>query len=354
MTNLATRWRPERFEEVVGQEQVTKILRRSVERQRLATAYLLQGSRGTGKTTTARILARAIMCQEPEAGEPCRSCGPCEATPGAGRGYVEMDAASNRSTVDMRNLEASLKEEAATTGGRAYIVDEVHMLTPGARTALQELIESEPAETTLILCTTEAHELPETLRTRCQEHRFRRLRNADVTAHLAKVCKAEGIAADRKALELIGHAADGGMRDALQLLEQATNASQEGVDQETVHRMLGGHIRQTITSLTRHLLAGNERDAVIAAQAATGEGAEPRQIHDETTARLNDALAIAWGQREAEDLPQTVRAALRNANWRRTADILWEWSSRRPATDARGLGQIEQAIAAVCARNHGT
>ncbi len=353
MTGLADRWRPQQFSQVVGQEHVTRILRNATTQSRLAKAYLLEGTRGTGKTTTARILARSVMCHDAQQGEPCLSCDHCSTPEGAPGAHVEIDAASNRNADDVRSLKTAIEEDAIIAGPRAYIVDEAHMMTPTARGLLQQIIEDRSGGATIILCTTEAHQIPEGLRSRCQQHSFHRLNNRAVADHLAHICDQEAIAHQPDALMLIAHAADGGMRDALQTLEHVITSSQGQVTTDAVNQVLGSHIRQTILSLARHLLAGNETEAANALKAAHAEGAEPRIIHRETAARLADGLAISWGHQRGEQLPQTVVAALRGANWERTAQVLWEWSHRRPPADEHGTAALENAVNHICAPGRG-
>lgn len=348
--DLTSKWRPSKFEDVVGQDQATRILKEAARRGRWEGAYLLQGSRGTGKTTCARILAQATRCTNIDEGEPCGTCQTCEQPDGVTKGWLELDAASNRTTESAREIREMIEETVAEGQGCTYVIDEAHMLTAGARTIVQDLIEDEKPKVTLILCTTEAHEIPESLRTRCQEHRFRRLRNAEIAAHLRRICESEGYPADEGALGLIAHGAEGGMRDAIRILEHVATVDGGTISAETVGAVLGTHLRQTILGMTRHLLAGNETGAIIGARMALEEGAEPRQVHREATARLIEALGVAWDLKAADDIPQTSRAALRNTNWRTAGQMLWRWAEERPRADEGGGSALERTIAKICER----
>jgi DNA polymerase-3 subunit gamma/tau len=218
---LYRKWRPVTFAETVGQEHIAKTLLSQLQNNRLAHAYLFTGSRGTGKTTYAKILARAVNCERPVGGEPCNACPTCAGIlNGSIPDVAEIDAASHSGVDNIR----ALRDEAAYTPVaaryRVYIIDEVHMLSTGAFNALLKTLEEPPPHVLFILATTETHKIPVTIASRCQRFAFRRISETDISAALERVCAHEGITIEPDALKLLSHMADGALRDALSLLEQ--------------------------------------------------------------------------------------------------------------------------------------
>ena len=220
-TALYRKWRPSNFDEVKGQDHIVTTLRNQIKNDRIGHAYLFCGTRGTGKTSVAKILAKAVNCSHPVDGNPCGECEVCRAVAaGASMNVIEIDAASNNGVDNIREI----KEEVAypPTQGRfkVYIIDEVHMLSIGAFNALLKTLEEPPAYVIFILATTEAHKIPITILSRCQRYDFRRISIETISDRLSELMDAEGITADGKALRYVAKAADGSMRDALSLLDQ--------------------------------------------------------------------------------------------------------------------------------------
>lgn len=216
------KYRPQNFHELVGQSVVSEILLEALKQGRLSHAYLFSGPRGTGKTSTARLIAKAIQCENPkESGEPCEGCQICLLN---ARNelvdLVEIDAASNRGIDEIRDLKEKIRFSPTMAKNKVYIIDEVHMLTKEAFNALLKSLEEPPSHVTFILATTELHKIPATILSRCQRYDFKRLAQEDIVKQLDKIVKAEGLKAEEEALQLIAGAAHGGMRDALSLLEQ--------------------------------------------------------------------------------------------------------------------------------------
>ena len=209
------KWRPQTLAEVVGQEPVTRTLARALQTGRVAHAYLFCGPRGTGKTSTARILAKAINCLESKNGEPCNACAMCQAVnEGRALDLMEIDGASNRNLDDVRDLREKVNFAPNSARYKVYIIDEVHMLTPPAFNALLKTLEEPPPHAIFVLATTEPHQVLPTIISRCQRFDFRRLTQADVVGKLQDICRQEGIQADSSALGLIAKAATGSLRDA--------------------------------------------------------------------------------------------------------------------------------------------
>ena len=343
--NLALRWRPGRFSDIAGQPHVTTILQRAVQQNRLASAYVLTGSRGTGKTSTARILAKAATCYDQCNGDPCGTCEHCLAS--ESERVQEIDAASRRTTAEMRAFVNDAQESPATTP-RFYLIDETHMLTSQAQDILRREIERAAPGLTFILCTTEPDSLDANLTARCQPHHFRRLRNLDVTKRLAEICQYEAIECDEAAMRLIAHAASGSMRDAVIMLDQLATATADHITRDAVSNAIGDHFRQTTLVMIRHLIDGDAERAVEALSRAADDGAEPNQIHRQGQICLQQALIAAWQLPAIADLPQTKRAALQDTDWRRVIQVQRIWNRNRPYAEERDTSRLERAIAAAC------
>ena len=216
------KWRPRTLAEVVGQGPVTKTIRQAVAQGRVAHAYLFCGPRGTGKTSTARILAKAVNCLAPREGEPDNECAICQAiNEGRALDLIEIDAASNRGIDDIRELSDKIRFSPGEARYKVYIIDEVHMLTEAAFNALLKTLEEPPAHAIFVLATTESHKVPPTVISRCQRFDFRRIPLEVMVEKLRELCRGEGIEAQGEALALIARTARGSLRDAENLLEQA-------------------------------------------------------------------------------------------------------------------------------------
>ena len=225
---LYRKWRPRTFSEVYGQGPVTAALKNEVKSGRLAHAYLFTGSRGTGKTTCAKILAKAVNCLHPVDGDPCNECDVCRGIDsGAVMDVAEIDAASNNGVDNIRDLREEVNFTPAVARFRVYIIDEVHMLSAGAFNALLKTLEEPPAHVIFILATTEVHKLPATILSRCQRFDFRRIPPADIAARLHEVAEREGVTLDEEAGLLLARLADGALRDALSLLDQCLSRSKD-------------------------------------------------------------------------------------------------------------------------------
>ncbi len=237
---LARTWRPQTFEAVVGQDHVTRTLKNAITHDRVAHAYCFCGARGVGKTTTARILAKALNCEKGPTPTPCNSCGNCnEITTGISPDVVEIDGATYTGIDDVRELQERLQYVPAKSRCKLYIIDEVHMLSKHAFNALLKTLEEPPPHVRFVFATTEPHRIPDTILSRCQRFDFRQLTPAEVAAQLERICAEEGFTVPAEGVGLIARAAEGSMRDALSLLDQLVSLSGPEIEADDVAVLLG-------------------------------------------------------------------------------------------------------------------
>ncbi len=276
---LYRKWRPHRWEDVVGQEHVVQTLRNSVAAGRLAHAYLFAGSRGTGKTTTARLLAKALNCLEADqAGRPCDQCDNCSAVnQGRFLDLIEIDAASNTSVEDVRELRDKINFSPNQGRYKVYIIDEVHMLSTAAFNALLKTLEEPPPHAVFILATTEAHKIPATVLSRCQRYEFRRIPMREIVGYLNRIVKDEGIEVDPAALDLVARQAAGGMRDAISLLDQLASTGQR-ITLEMAHAMLGTATSLAVVDLYNALVKRDQAAGLDVIAKALDAGTDARQL----------------------------------------------------------------------------
>lgn len=273
---MARRWRPRRFEDMVGQEHVARTLRNALVRGHLHHAFLFTGTRGVGKTTSARILARMLNCQEQDAEiRPCGKCESClEIEKGASMDVLEIDAASHTGVDDVRELREQLKYAASHGRYRVVILDEVHMLSKAAFNALLKTLEEPPPHVVFILATTEVHKVPQTILSRVQRYDFRRLTPQQVRDRLAYICKEDGITCDPEALEIVALRADGSMRDGLSLFDQVFAFAGETISADDVRKTLGVPDHASHTRLVEQLAAGNVAGAIGEVHVALERGVD--------------------------------------------------------------------------------
>ena len=239
-TALYRKFRPVTFGEMVGQEHITKTLRNQIISNRIGHAYLFNGGRGTGKTSAAKILARAINCLNPKNGEPCNECEICKgAISGSLTDIVEMDAASNNSVEDIRSIREEVNFLPTKAKYRVYIIDEVHMLSTGAFNALLKTLEEPPEHVKFILATTEPQKLPATILSRCQRFDFKRIANEDIIKRLEIVCKESNMEATKGALSIIASLSEGAMRDSLSILERCVQDGENKIDEDKIRDLVG-------------------------------------------------------------------------------------------------------------------
>jgi DNA polymerase III subunit gamma/tau len=300
---LYRKYRSLTFADLIGQEHIAATLRNQVRRGEVAHAYLFTGIRGTGKTSSARILARAVTCLAPADGEPDNVCAACVEVLGGGAvDVLEIDAASNRGIDEMRDLREKVKFLPALLRRKVYIVDEAHMLTTEAWNAFLKTLEEPPPHVLFVLATTEPHKVPETVRSRVQRFDFRRVPTEAIAAHLGRVCALEGATADADALELVAESGQGSVRDALSVLDQALATGERPLAVTTVRRALGLADPATLRALMLGLAAGDAAAALRAAAAAFDSGADARQLLREMARLARGAELMALGYPEGAGL----------------------------------------------------
>ncbi|MCQ4088930.1 DNA polymerase III subunit gamma/tau [Saccharibacillus sp. JS10] len=249
-------WRPQSFQDMVGQQHIIRTLQNAIREQRVSHAYLFSGPRGTGKTSAAKILAKAVNCEKGPAPEPCNECETCKRiAAGAVMDVLEIDAASNRGVEEIRDLREKIKYAPTEVRRKVYIIDEVHMLTTEAFNALLKTLEEPPEHAMFILATTEPHKLPATIISRCQRFDFRRVSLEEQTSRLVQICREEQIEAEESALQYIARLSDGGMRDALSVLDQISSFTEGKVTYDQVLGMTGGIASEQFSALAEYLSA---------------------------------------------------------------------------------------------------
>ena len=297
-TALYRKFRPQTFEEMVGQEHITRTLRNQIMANRVGHAYLFNGGRGTGKTTSAKVLARAINCLNPKDGEPCNECEICKAAlNGSLTDIVEMDAASNNSVEDIRSIREEVNFLPTKAKYRVYIIDEVHMLSQGAFNALLKTLEEPPEHVKFILATTEPQKLPATILSRCQRFDFKRISNEDIIKRLEIVCKESNIEITKHALNIIASLAEGAMRDALSILERCVQDGENNIDEDKIKELVGIPKITHIHSITEAIIKYNIDEAMESITKVLDEGKDLNNLLWEVIKYIKDILMVKTGQK---------------------------------------------------------
>jgi len=286
-TVLARRYRSQDFDEVVGQEAVALTLKNAIEQNRVAHAYLFVGTRGVGKTSMARIFAKALAGGTPEADKAIMS--------GQDTDVIEIDAASNNSVDNARDLISNAVYRPLRGRHKVYIIDEVHMLSTAAFNALLKTLEEPPEYVKFILCTTETHKVPATIQSRCQRFDFRNLTSSEVAAHLASVCKTEGVKVEPELVQALGRLAAGSMRDALSLLDRVISAVSPGekLTVALLEKLLGLPDRRLLTQLVDALADGDAATALERADDLLSKGVPIDQLLESFVERFRDLMLIS-------------------------------------------------------------
>lgn len=298
---LYRKWRPQTFDQVIGQEHITETLKNQVRSNRLSHAYIFIGTRGTGKTTCARILAKAVNCEHPVNGNPCGCCPACKGiADGSVMDVVELDAASNNGVDNVRALREEAIFSPAEVKKRVYIIDEVHMLSTPAFNALLKILEEPPEHLLFILATTELQKVPATILSRCQRHSFRRIYNKTLASYLEHVAQEEHFDLSHDAAELIARMAEGGVRDGLSLLDQCS--AYEKIDTQAVYAAMGLAGNRRIAQLFEYILKHDTASALNEFAAMWMDGKAPASLLQELGTLLRDVLLMQVAPKSVMEL----------------------------------------------------
>ena len=291
-------FRPDSFDQIVGQDHIVRILKSQIASGRTGHAYLFCGTRGTGKTTTARILAKALNCESEDiAARPCCECASCRAIKeGSFMDVIEIDAASNNGVDNIRELRESVKYPPAVGRNKVYIIDEVHMLSTGAFNALLKTLEEPPENVVFILATTEPQKLPATILSRCMRLDFRRVSEKTIADNMRMICEARGLEADEAALALIAVNADGSVRDSLSILEQCISTGETRITRDDVAEMLGTAGEEVMIQLTDLVMKADMSSALLLLDSAINSGRDVKQFMREWLAHFRNLLMAKYIQ----------------------------------------------------------
>jgi DNA polymerase III subunit gamma/tau len=315
---LARKWRPQDFASLIGQQPIVTALTNALGEGRIAQAYLFSGIRGVGKTTAARLLAKALNCEQGPTATPCNVCTTCrEITGGSDLDVIEVDAATYSKVEQVRELTESLRYGPARDRYKVVVLDEIHRLSRQAFDALLKIVEEPPPHLVFVFATTEAEAVPATILSRCQEFHFRRVPADELTRHLRGICEAEGIRASDAALRLVARAGEGSVRDSVALLDQLSTFGAGALDDEDAARLLGGLDTALLHDLLAAIVAGDGATVARLAARLEDEGWDPRSVYTQFLGYCRDALhlALAGGGRGGDgaalvDLPEEEAVAL--------------------------------------------
>ncbi|NTU75148.1 MAG: DNA polymerase III subunit gamma/tau [Anaerolineaceae bacterium] len=309
---LYRKWRPKLWDEVLGQEHVIQTLKNAIHSDRVGHAYLFAGPRGTGKTTTARLLAKAVNCLSEDVRQrPCNECAFCLAVnDGRFLDLIEIDAASNTSVEDIRSLRDKINFSPTQGKYKVYIIDEVHMLSTAAFNALLKTLEEPPSHAIFILATTEVHKIPATVLSRCQRHEFRRIPIPDIVKELELLAKQEKLTIAPEALTLIARQATGSMRDAISLLDQLASSGQ-AIDVGMAQAVLGTATSQSVVQMVDAVLDGRTGDGMTAIHTSLDSGSDPRQFARQIVDYLRGLLLIRMGNADQVDATEDGKKVMK-------------------------------------------
>lgn len=308
-TALYRTWRPLTFDDVVGQSHITNTLKNEISLKRIGHAYLFCGTRGTGKTSTARILSRAMNCLSPVNGNPCNQCENCRGIlEGKILDITEIDAASNNGVDSIRDLREEARFEGTRLKNKVYIIDEVHMLSTSAFNALLKILEEPPEHVRFILATTESHKVPETIMSRCQRFDFKRIRTQDIEVQLHKILVSGGFVAEERAIRLMAEKADGSMRDALSILDQCMSIGETSLSYDAVADFIGATDSEILYKLTSAIAERDTGKAITTLAHYAEEGKSFLRLAEDFSKHLRSLLLCRYMPDPAAQLDMTDEA----------------------------------------------
>lgn len=299
---LYRKYRPKTFGEVVGQDHIVKTLINQIKHDKISHAYLFTGSRGTGKTSTAKIFAKAINCLHPIDGSPCGECEVCKSLDGTNMDVLEIDAASNNGVDEIRDLREKVKYPPVVGKYKVYIIDEVHMLSTSAFNALLKTLEEPPAHTVFILATTEVHKLPATILSRCIRFDFRLVSLEDLSSLLKKILKEEGVTYDEQAINVIARAGEGSVRDTLSIADRCVSFAGNDLTYEKVVSVLGVSERDTLISVSEKMLEKNVGETLVLLDKVLSQGKSPLVLSSDMISYFRDLLLIYSLKEKAREI----------------------------------------------------
>ena len=287
------KWRPTVFEDIVGQEHITKTLKNQIINNKIGHAYLFCGTRGTGKTTCAKVFSRAVNCLSPKDGSPCNECEICRGIlDGSIMDITEIDAASNNGVDNIREIREDVQYVSANSKYTVYIIDEVHMLSSGAFNALLKTLEEPPENVIFILATTEAHKVPQTILSRCQRFDFKRIRPEDIILRMKEIAHGEGLKISDDGYELLARLADGSMRDGLSVLERVVSSTDEEITAETITNVLGISDNEQLMSITDAIIENDINRIFGIIEKVLSDGKDIKVFNDSLIAHFRDLLVL--------------------------------------------------------------
>lgn len=318
-------WRSQRFDDVVGQKAITQTLKNAIVQKKTSHAYLFTGPRGTGKTSAAKIFAKAINCKHSQDGEPCNVCETCVAiTEGRLNDVIEIDAASNNGVEEIRDIRDKAKYAPTQAEYKVYIIDEVHMLSTGAFNALLKTLEEPPQNVIFILATTEPHQIPLTIISRTQRFDFKRISTQDIVDHMAHIMQEMALDYEEQALYVIGRAAEGGMRDALSILDQTISFSDEKVTLEDAMQVTGSLTYEMMDHYIQCCVAGDVERALEGLESILGEGKEARRFLEDLLLYCRDLLMYQQAPKLLAEKAGTLTEAFKELATQTPAEKIYQ------------------------------